>query len=354
MKFIHVADIHLGSRLKSKFPESLSEDLKRNLRVTFQKMVDYALANGVKAILISGDLFDSVKPNEDDQNAFFGAVRNAPQVDFLLIKGNHDLWDGSTWEGYPNLKLFGPKWTYYEYENVRIAGIDMKQGNCLSLYKDLLFEKDNVNIAMLHGQVSTKAGLWEISMKELKDKNIDYLALGHIHQRSEQELDQRGVYVYPGCLEGRGFDECGPHGFYLLDTEDGLKYEFVEFASMIIEELDLDVGKCKDTADVLIKFRKDPRIVKGNIYRINLVGQVELGASFNLEDLSANAQGYCLFASFKDKTETVINPKDYENDLSLRGEFVRMVLSNEKLGQEEKAKVINYGLRALDGREIDQ
>ena len=54
----------------------------------------------------------------------------------------------------------------------------------------------------------------------LKNKNIDYLALGHIHGYKEAPLDGRGKYCYPGCLEGRGFDECGKKGFVLLNIEN--------------------------------------------------------------------------------------------------------------------------------------
>ena len=56
----------------------------------------------------------------------------------------------------------------------------------------------------------------------LKEKNIDYLALGHIHEYSQGQIDLRGKYAYSGCLEGRGFDELGEKGFILIDVSDGV------------------------------------------------------------------------------------------------------------------------------------
>lgn len=47
-----------------------------------------------------------------------------------------------------------------------------------------------------------------------------------------EKLDAR-TYCYAGCLEGRGFDECGEHGFVVPDIdEDTGTYtcEFVPFA----------------------------------------------------------------------------------------------------------------------------
>ena len=52
----------------------------------------------------------------------------------------------------------------------------------------------------------------KIEVYELKNKNIDYLALGHVHKYKMEKLDNRGIYCYSGCLEGRGFDECGDKG----------------------------------------------------------------------------------------------------------------------------------------------
>ncbi|MGX8704776.1 MAG: metallophosphoesterase family protein, partial [bacterium] len=65
------------------------------------------------------------------------------------------------------------------------------------------------NIVMLHGDITN---LNSIPLSMLKERNIDYLALGHIHKFQKGKLDDRGIWVYPGCLEGRGFDEEGPKG----------------------------------------------------------------------------------------------------------------------------------------------
>ena len=69
-------------------------------------------------------------------------------------------------------------------------------------------------------------------IKTTVDKNIDYLALGHIHYYSENKLDDRGVYAYSGCLDGRGFDETGEKGFVLLEPQENtLLRAFVPFSS---------------------------------------------------------------------------------------------------------------------------
>ena len=70
MKFIHCADIHLGSKMEAKLPQNKADDRKTEVRMTFNRMVEYAKENGVTAILLSGDVFDSDSPIKKDK-AFF-------------------------------------------------------------------------------------------------------------------------------------------------------------------------------------------------------------------------------------------------------------------------------------------
>lgn len=68
----------------------------------------------------------------------------------------------------------------------------------------------------MHGQIRDTSGKDKINVSKLRNKNIDYLALGHIHTFTSIKIDDRGTGVYSGCLEGRGFDECEDKGFVEL------------------------------------------------------------------------------------------------------------------------------------------
>ena len=46
MKLIHAADIHLGSKMDSRFPAEIAAKRKEELRNTFLRMADYASVNG--------------------------------------------------------------------------------------------------------------------------------------------------------------------------------------------------------------------------------------------------------------------------------------------------------------------
>ena len=59
MKLIHCADLHLGSRMESGLPPAKAQERRMELLHTFVNMVERASSEGVEAMLLCGDLFDT-------------------------------------------------------------------------------------------------------------------------------------------------------------------------------------------------------------------------------------------------------------------------------------------------------
>ena len=222
MKIIHCADLHLDSKMTANLSKEQAKERKMEILRTFSRMVEYAKNNQVKAIIIAGDLFDTRTVSATARNLVRDMINQNSDIDFLYLKGNHD-YDSflAKLEEIPeNLKLFGDEWTSYRYGNICISGIELTKDNQVTAYNSLVLSHEDYNIVTLHGQISeygVKNGAEIINLDGLKNKNIDYLALGHVHEQQLEQLDNRGVYCYSGCLEGRGFDECGEKGFITLD-----------------------------------------------------------------------------------------------------------------------------------------
>lgn len=354
MKIIHTADIHLGSKMDSRYSRDISNERKAELRGTFRRLVDYAKNNDVSVIMLCGDVFDSDSPFKKDRDFFYSVVEENSNIDFMYLKGNHDT-SGILPENLPqNLKLFSDRWTTYSYGNLDICGIEICPSNVSSYYSSLVLEKDRLNIVMLHGQISDSISGGDINLKKLRNKNIDYLALGHIHKPSQGSIDERGEYVYCGCLEGRGFDEPGEHGFELLDIDEGkITHNFVPFAKRKINEVNIDVSGSKSAYDAYTKVKSGIQFNKEDLYRINLTGDVNFGVDKLAYDVEKLLDGECYFVSVKDKTSRIIDISKYENDLSVKGEFIRTIYAQTDLNNEEKMTIINCGLKALNGKEIE-
>ena len=192
----------------------------------------------------------------------------------------------------------------------------------------------------------------KIKLSKLRNKNIDYLALGHIHSYQSNKLDSRGIYAYSGCLEGRGFDETGIKGFVLLDVNKAIKHTFIPFSQRKIEELNVNVSEAKSLIDIINKVKDSLKSDYKNIYRINLIGEIDAELSFTENDVKSYLNEY-YFIDVKNKTKAKIDLSKYEKDLSLKGEFVRTANACEDITEEQKQKIIALALRLLTGNEVD-
>lgn len=351
MKIIHCGDLHLDSKMESVLPKEKAKERKNEILATFLRMIDYARKNWVSVVVIAGDMFDTRNVSAKVRNAVLDAIRSNPGISFLYLKGNHDT--ENFMDNMPdkpdNLLFFGETWTKYEFEDVVISGVELNEQNQDTIYDSLILDSRRVNIVVLHGQEGQ-----EIRLKELKGKNIDYLALGHIHSYKTGTLDNRGVYAYCGCLEGRGFDECGEKGFVLLEADAGkLSMEFVPMAGRILYERPVDVSGMETTVEMLKKIEAAVSDISENsLVKVVLTGRVSMDAEKDIKYLEQYLTDRFYFGRVKDVTKLTINIEEYRYDATLKGEFIRLVLSSF-LEEETKEQVILTGIRALSGEELD-
>ena len=221
------------------------------------------------------------------------------------------------------------------------------------IYENVPHVDGCVNVVTLHGQAGTSCGKDQINLKLLQNRGIDYLALGHLHTYSLQKLDETGVFCYSGCLEGRGFDECGEKGFVLLTIERGrVTPEFVPFSCRTLHRVETDVAGCVRSAEIAARIQKAAQgISPDDMAEVVLTGEVSPEADLSVSYLQNQLAGSFFFAKVKDETRLAVEPERYRNDVSLKGEFVRQVLASE-LPEHEKAAVIRAGVLALAGEEI--
>lgn len=359
MKIIHCGDLHLDSKMESNLSKEKAKERKNELLVTFSNMVDYASKNDVKVIIIAGDLFDTKQISAKAKNKVKELISENSNIDFLYLKGNHDTNSFiSEMEQIPNnLKLFNDTWTSYQYGDVVISGTEIDESNTNKIYNSLILEYSKINIIVLHGQemkndVKDKTEI--INLKSLKNKNIDYLALGHIHSYKLDKLDERGVYCYCGCLEGRGFDECGKKGFVLLNIEKNkIEPQFIQLAKRTFHEIRIDISNINSFREIESEIEnKTITIPKEDLVKIILEGEADINLKTEIDiDYLLKKFDEFYFIKIYDETKMSINYKDYENDISLKGEYIRLVL-NSKNTDEDKSKIIITGIKALLGEEI--
>ena len=354
MKLIHCADLHLDSPMESNLPPAKARERRSELLSAFSGLVELADRGGASAILIAGDLFDSTRTTRKTEQYVLELIAAHPNVYFFYLAGNHDSGHSlSDADDKPqNLLTFGNDWTTYDFGEVLIAGSERPDPERLSL------PPDRLNIVLLHGQ-SRESGTAErdvIPFAKYKHRNIDYMALGHLHAYREAELDERGVACYSGCLEGRGFDETGDKGVYLGQLEGGrVSLDFVPLARRRYLTPSLDITG-QDPAQALEALIRASR--PEDILRISLTGTRDPDNEPNLTALTALASGYFYSASLYDNTTLSQALWARMEEDTLTGLFLRAMAQRlQEAAPSERPlleRAVRFGLAALEGREEPQ
>ena len=235
MKFIHAADVHLDSPLHGlrRYEGAPVEELTGATRRAFSNLVELCLAEGVKFLLLAGDLYDG---DWQDYNTglFFvkemGRLREAG-VRVFLIRGNHDAASKIT----KGLRL--PENVHcFETQSagtvvVEEAGVALHGQSFATpaVVENLALGYPKAirglfNIGLLHTSAGGRPGhenYAPCSLPDLAGRGYQYWALGHVHEREVLAADGPWV-VFPGNVQGRQIREAGEKGCTLVTVTDGV------------------------------------------------------------------------------------------------------------------------------------
>ena len=353
MRIIHTADIHIDSPLTARLPRDKIKERRAELISNLRRLTDAAQRLGAEAIIIAGDLFDSQSVSKKAMSALIDAIESAPGISFFILPGNHDAEVLSGVGDLPkNLYLFpiGERLSYECSDGVVITGMAYCREK---MFDEVRFEKSKTNIIVLHGELRDKSSAEResIGLAEAAGRGIDYIALGHYHSYSVHRIDDRGIAVYSGTPEGRGFDEAGECGFVLLDVKGGaVNHSFVRFAKRRLQIITVDLAGISRASEIADRAEAALRAVpKSDMVRLELCGKFIPGLWKDTASLTDRFRDRFYHFEVKDSSVISVDPADYKNDKSLKGEFIRTVYADPALDDEQKAKIVECGINALMG-----
>ena len=345
MKFLHMADVHLGCE-----PDGRTEwakERRRELWETFRDSVADAERKKADLVLIAGDLFHRT-PDEQMLREVNYLLGSYPRICFALIAGNHDCCSpGSAWETFdfaPNVAFFGGGRT----ECIRFPALSCEvygfSYDCSKIpenrYDHLVpAENDLFHILLAHGGDRDHI---PIDPQALSRSGFDYIALGHIHKPSVVIPDRA---LYPGALSPIDAGDEGPHGYLECETHGtSVQVRFVrkaprEDVSALVKADESDtVFSLLDRVKAAIDSRG-----KENIYKIRIGGQRNPAVSFDTELIRSAG----MILEVKDESVPAFHLEELKG--RFRGQLIgRYIESFEQdpvgeLGE----KALRYGLEAL-------
>ncbi len=267
-RFIHAADIHLDSPLRSLAlrDPGLAGLIGNATRRAFTRIIDIALSERVDAVLIAGDLYDGDQTSMKTARFLAEELRrlDAAGIATFIIRGNHDAMSRITRELVlpPSVKVFGGRAEAIALERgpgrfpVVIHGLSFAQPqvpeSLVGRYRPAV--EGAANIGLLHTSLGGAPGhdvYAPSSVAELSATGFSYWALGHIHQRAVAATGTSTV-VMAGMPQGRDINEAGPKSVTLASIGADRTVRLEERLTSVAEfqRVSLDVSGITEWRDL--------------------------------------------------------------------------------------------------------
>lgn len=354
LKIIHGADFHLDSPFAGLSPERAARR-RGEQRELLDRLAALAREKQADLVLLAGDLLDSERVFRETAHALRSALASIPCPVFIS-PGNHDyysprsVWAALDWPenvhiftseaperaDLPGCTLWGRAFTGAHSDRCPLEGIQVPDGGGL-------------HIACVHGCVGPSGDYGPLSPTDIAGSGLDYLALGHVHQGSGLQKEGRTYWAYPGCPEGRGFDEPGEKGVLYVEAEPGrVTAQFVPLAKRRYEIFTADITGAPDALSAVRAVLPEDR--ENLICRVILTGEGDAPDLPALERaLAPELYGLTLI----DRTRLPRNLWARREEDALTGLFLRTMW--EKCQGEPDNPLwqlaARYGLAALEGGE---
>lgn len=228
MLIAHISDIHLG------YSQFNLEEREEDVYNAFAQAVDVSIGEGVKAVILAGDIFHTPRPEGSAIVRFGDQLKRLKErnIRVFFVLGEHDV---SRVRGVPvpfafhnlGFATYLGNGKLHEFDNTLLIGFDKFR---ISEIDDLIHKLKDADenakkfnghrILVLHqGLLDFNKYAGEIASNDLP-ANFTYYAMGHYHDRYEQRFDSLGgPLAYPGSIEvtsSEGIRES-EKGFYIVD-----------------------------------------------------------------------------------------------------------------------------------------
>ena len=360
IRLIHAADLHLDSPFEALEGEKAA--LRRaEQRSLLQRLGELCLAQKADVLLLCGDIFDGDYVYAETGETFLD-VLSGLGIPVFIAPGNHDPFSRrSPWArlAFPgNVHIFTDESirpAVPEDLGLRVWGAGYTDSVCPPLLRGFRVPKRSgvKDLLVLHAEVGRRDSPYcPVTEAELSESGFDWAALGHVHSFSGQRRAGGCVYAWPGCPEGRGFDECGEKGVIRWDISgDESRITFLPLGQRQYRKLRVEAGEDPLAAAELSL----PADSKRHICKIIFAGECT-----EAPDLRYLHQ--CLAPRFfhlvlEDETEPARDLWERAREDTLAGAFLRRMrlrLETARTGEERSLvlEAVRLGMAALEGREL--
>lgn len=353
MKFIHIADVHLGAVPDSNMPWGAERE--KEIWESFRSIIEICNEQEAELLLIAGDLFhrQPLVRELKEVNYYFSKLTTAQVV---LMAGNHDyIGARSYYQDFPwddRVHMFlgdRPDTIVFPELNTEICGFSYHTRDITEPLYDSLrpVNRDRISILLAHGGDERDI---PINRRRVASAGFDYVALGHIHK--PELISQRMAYC--GSLEPLDKNEIGARGYILGeitgDGRGGNRQTSISFIPCSLREYrrvilpitpDTTNGSLVDQAREMIR-QNGSR----HIYQFLLQGLRDEVVHFDVQAL--RQLGNVIEVIDETVPDYDFDALYHENANNIIGQFILRIRDSKKQ-DEVTRKALYYGIEALLG-----
>jgi DNA repair exonuclease SbcCD nuclease subunit len=374
IRLIHTADVHLGRTFK--FLGDFGKVLRDQVKNTFLRVVSSARERQAHALLIPGDLFDSLRPDPADVRFALETIASVNPLPVFVLPGTHDRYAPNSVfrrlapeERPPNLYLFDPDHRTFYLAGLGVAvhgrANEVGKGGTPPLTGIASHPEARLNVALAHASIAfphlaeDPEHDYFVSEADVQASGVQYLALGHWHKCAEYFPGQSFRAWYAGSPETLQFEDGEGSGFVLevVVRDGGVDVQRERVGRYTWTVRDLDVSGIPDRQALereLLQLGGKDRIV-----RVHLKGTRPATAAVDLAAIEEAVSSQ--FAYFELRSQGLrtrwedFDPTTVFPHRTVGAAFVR--LAKERLtraSEDERARweeVLRRGTALLAGQE---
>ncbi|MEZ5280755.1 MAG: metallophosphoesterase [Acidimicrobiales bacterium] len=362
--FVALGDLHLDTPF-AWAPASVGRLRRNDLRDALEASVALCETAGADALLLAGDIYehDRITP---DTARFITRVLNRCSCRVLVAPGNHDwLSPSSVWataDFDDHVHVFDGR----SLEPVRIAGVTVwgaahhSPSGTPGFLDDFRVRGEGPHLGLFHG--SEKAGFSiedrdqsgrskqphaPFEASQIPRSGLAHAVVGHFHRRREATH-----HTYPGNPAPLAFGEQGGGGAVVLGVTPAGAVEraWHSVSARSMHDVEIDVTGCFDASAIRDEVASKTAGLSG-LVRLSLTGEIDQSIELVDDDVAAAVSPTIDHVVVRrTKLSQALDFTTLQAEASVRGQFVRSVLYDQRLDEQTRFAVLATGLRALDGR----
>ncbi len=269
VRLLHTADVHLDAEFNHS--PGKGDAYRERIRHAFSRIIDLA-QEGHDLLIVAGDLFDNNRPYATTVEFARSELERAG-IFVCLLAGNHDhlddqsVYSQTAWPA--NVHVFQTRGEQFALpdKDLVVTGFPLSErpGDCVQDDLPALARPAKHHVAVMHGwvdQPNFEPAEGHMQLSVLQPKDVDYVALGHLHRAQEQKLAVTGWYsgapepvqTYQneyGVALSVELESEGPKVVpHTVGTLRGLKLE-VNMQGLDAAALEMQVSKLRDSNVIL-------------------------------------------------------------------------------------------------------